>query len=173
MNDTWRTPEKIYKILDQEFHFDFDPCPYPRSDFDGLEIEWKSCNFVNPPYSETELWVKKALEEHSKGKSVVMLLRLDASTKWFRDLILPNAEVRLFDDRLHFVNEDGKASRSDHASILAVMNGSKKRLDLEVIYWRNRRMKEKQIIIDLEIGTSNERANEMIKSKSKEVRRNE
>ena len=143
ISDCWRTPKEIYEILDQEFHFDFDPCPYPRSKFDGLTIEWKSCNFVNPPYSETELWVKKALEEHRKGKVAVLLLRLDASTKWFRDLILPNAEIRLFDDRLHFVNVDGKSSRSDHASILAVMNGSSKRLDLPVIYWRNKLNKSK------------------------------
>jgi len=78
------------------------------------------------------------LIEVEKGKRVVMLLRLDASTKWFRDLILPNAEIRLFDDRIHFVDRDGIGKRSDHASILAVMNGSKKRLDLEVIYWRNK-----------------------------------
>ena len=66
----------------------------------------------------------------------LLIHRLDASTKWFRDLVLPNAEICLFDDRLHFVNPDGKSGRSDHASILAVMNESKKRLDLEVIYWR-------------------------------------
>jgi len=137
-SDNWRTPKNIYKILDQEFHFDFDPCPYPKPKWNGLEIGWGKSNFVNPPYSETEKWIKKALEEHKKGKSVIMLLRLDASTKWFRDLLLPNAEIRLFDDRLHFVDKDDNASRSDHASILAVMDGSNKRLDLEVIYWREK-----------------------------------
>lgn len=140
-SDNWRTPENIYKILDQEFHFDFDPCPYPKPKWDGLKINWGSCSFVNPPYSETGLWVKKAIEEHKKGKSVVMLLRLDASTIWFRSL-LGVAEIRLFDDRLHFVNEKGVGSRSDHTSILAVMNGSKKHLDLEIIYWRKKEPKK-------------------------------
>lgn len=135
-SDLWRTPEKIYKMLDKEFHFDFDPCPYPRSDFDGLKIEWRYSNFVNPPYSETEKWVRKSIVEYSKGKKVVLLLRLDASTKWFRSLLLPKTEIRLFEDRLHFVRPDGRSSRSDHASILAIMNGSSKRLDLPVIYWR-------------------------------------
>ena len=134
----WRTPKKIYSDLNAEFHFTFDPCPYKMPEWDGLKVGWGKSNFVNPPYSETEKWVKKALEEYHKGNSVVMLLRLDASTKWFRDLILPNAEIRLFDDRLHFVRPDGTSSRSDHASILAVMNGSKKRLDLPIIYWRNK-----------------------------------
>lgn len=136
ISDCWRTPKEIYRILNDEFQFDFDPCPYPRGDFDGLKVEWGQSNFVNPPYSETEKWIKKALKEQSKGKSVVMLLRLDASTKWFRDLILPNAEIRLFDDRLHFVDPEGNASRSNFASILAIMNGSTKRLNLEIIYWR-------------------------------------
>jgi hypothetical protein len=85
---------------------------------------------------------QKALEEHRKGKTVVLLLRLDASTKWFRDLILPNAEIRLFEDRLWFTNNDGKSSRSDHASILAVMSRSKIRLNLPVIYWRNHKVEE-------------------------------
>ncbi len=136
-SDNWRTPKDIYKILDQEFHFTFDPCPYPKPDWDGLEIHWGECNFVNPPYSETEKWVLKAFTEwHCRRRISVMLLRLDASTRWFRDLILPDAEIRLFDDRLHFVNEEGIASRSDHASILAIINGSGKRLDLPIIYWR-------------------------------------
>jgi len=135
--DNWRTPKKIYEDLDKEFHFDFDPCPYPMPDWDGIEVEWGNSNFVNPPYSETERWIRKALlERRYMDRNSVMLLRLDASTKWFRDLILPNAEIRLSDDRLHFVNMNGKASRSDHASILAIMNGSKKRLNLKVIYWR-------------------------------------
>jgi site-specific DNA-methyltransferase (adenine-specific) len=61
-SDLWRTPLEIYKLLDKEFHFDFDPCPFSSVDwdvFDGLKIEWGSCNFVNPPYSETEKWVKR------------------------------------------------------------------------------------------------------------------
>jgi hypothetical protein len=28
----WLTPPDIYDKLDKEFHFDFDPCPYPLSD---------------------------------------------------------------------------------------------------------------------------------------------
>jgi len=136
-SDLWRTPKKIYDDLDKEFHFDFDPCPYPKPDgFDGLKCEWGFHSFVNPPYSETEKWVKKSIDEYKKGKIVVMILRLDASTRWFRDFILPNAEIRLFEDRLCFVNTDGKSSRSDHASILAVMDEKKKRLNLPIIYWR-------------------------------------
>lgn len=27
MHDNWETPKKLYNQLDNEFHFDFDPCP--------------------------------------------------------------------------------------------------------------------------------------------------
>lgn len=26
--DDWKTPRSFYDLLDQEFHFDFDPCPF-------------------------------------------------------------------------------------------------------------------------------------------------
>ena len=36
----WLTPPELYAQLDAEFHFDFDPCPYPKpADFDGLTCE--------------------------------------------------------------------------------------------------------------------------------------
>ena len=98
------TPEEFYKILDQEFHFDFDPCPlHGEKLFDGLKIPWKSRNYVNPPYSDSDPWVEKAIEETKKGNLVVMLLKADTSTKRFHDLILPNAsEIRFVRGRLKF-----------------------------------------------------------------------
>src|SRR3546814_11981679 len=37
----WLTPPDLYAALDAEFHFDFDPCPYPKPEgFDGLTFEW-------------------------------------------------------------------------------------------------------------------------------------
>ena len=55
------------------FHFDTDPCPYPRGDFDGLTSEWGKSNFVNPPFSRPYPWVKKALGEYQQGKRVVFI----------------------------------------------------------------------------------------------------
>ena len=55
-----KTPTDLYEQLNQEFNFDFDPCP-PNADFNGLEIEWKKSNFVNPPYDQQKLWVLKFL----------------------------------------------------------------------------------------------------------------
>ena len=45
------TPPEIYARLDSEFHFDFDPCPYPKpGGFDGLTREWGQSNYCNPPF---------------------------------------------------------------------------------------------------------------------------
>jgi site-specific DNA-methyltransferase (adenine-specific) len=102
----WRTPIAIYNALDKEFNFDFDPCP-PEPKFNGLEVEWGNCNYVNPPYT-TQIqnqFVKKAVEEWKKGKTVVMLILARTSTKRFHDYILPNAnEIRFLKGRLHFDN---------------------------------------------------------------------
>jgi len=47
----WLTPPELYAELNAEFHFDFDPCPYPLPEgFDGLEREWGKSNYVNPPF---------------------------------------------------------------------------------------------------------------------------
>lgn len=100
----WRTPKKVYKRLNKEFNFDFDPCP-SNPDFNGLNIEWGKCNFVNPPYT-TQLqnkFIKKGVEQWRKGKTVVFLIPARTSTKRFHEDILPNAtEIRFIKGRLHF-----------------------------------------------------------------------
>lgn len=104
MSDHWRTPESLYKKLNEEFHFDFDPCPHNESpEFDGLRVEWGSSNFVNPPYSNWQEWVKKGYEEYRKDRTVVLLLASRTDTRIFHDIILPYAtEIRFLRGRLKF-----------------------------------------------------------------------
>ena len=46
----WLTPPDLYAQLDAEFHFDFDPCPFPKpADFDGLTCEWGQSFYVILP----------------------------------------------------------------------------------------------------------------------------
>jgi len=116
--DDWATPEGYYATLDREFHFDDDPCKFGGlyRDINGLEREWGSRVFVNPPYSRPGPWVRKAIAESKRGKLVVMLLKADTSTSWFHDLVLPNAEIRWIKGRLRFSNQ----GRAPFPSMLAI-----------------------------------------------------
>jgi hypothetical protein len=90
----WLTPPELYAALDAEFHFDFDPCPHPLPPgFDGLICDWGQSNYVNPPFGSImhqgkkkgpTAWVRKALIEHAKGKTVVLVYPVD---KWVLMLI--------------------------------------------------------------------------------------
>jgi len=102
IKDEWNTPRSLYERLHKEFDFDFDPCPENHS-FNGLTMEWGNRNFVNPPYSNWQEWVKKGYEEHKKGKLVVFLLASRTDTKAFHEIILPYAsEIRFIKGRLKF-----------------------------------------------------------------------
>lgn len=100
----WQTPDDVYEKLNAEFRFTFDPCPHNPT-FDGLSVDWKESNFVNPPYGrEIPKWIKRGYEEHLKGKTVVFLIPSRTDTRWFSDYILQATEVRFFKGRLHFDN---------------------------------------------------------------------
>jgi hypothetical protein len=117
--DNHATPKNIYDALDAEFHFNDDPCPLDGSG--GLDREWGTSVFMNPPYSKPTPWVRKAYEESLKGKVIVGLLRGDTSTKWFHDWVLDKAELRFIKGRLKF-SENGKpwAYPAPFPSIIAI-----------------------------------------------------
>ena len=106
-SDNWETPSDLFNKLNDEFHFEFDPCPinHDISKWDGLQVEWKKSNFINPPYSRKlkEAFVLKAVEESRNGKTCVMLLPVSTSTKLFHEQILPNAkDIRFIRGRVRF-----------------------------------------------------------------------
>jgi len=82
MKRYWLTPPELYQRLDNEFHFDFDPCPYPRPDgYNSLSAPWGNTNYCNPPFRKTDgnihgptAFVRKAITEQAKGKSTVLLI---------------------------------------------------------------------------------------------------
>jgi len=96
----------------------FDPCPL-RSTVDGLRIEWKKSNFVNPPYSQLKRWIEKSITEHAKGKSVVLLIPARTDTKAFRLLFEYGAEITFISGRLRF----NGASSAPFPSMLVKLAG--------------------------------------------------
>lgn len=139
--DQWATPSEFYERLNEEFKFDFDPCPLfdgeITPDRDGLLIDWGKSNFVNPPYSRVlkEGFVKKAIAESRKGKVCVMLLPVSTSTALFHDYILPNAlEIRFVRKRISFEGVNtfgekvGKGSAPMHDSMVVIFDTRRPRL---------------------------------------------
>lgn len=131
--DNWATPKNFYEKLNNEFNFDFDPCPLELDKItpekDGLLIEWGNRNYINPPYSRNlkEAFVIKAINESKKGKLCVMLLPVSTSTKLFHDYIQPNAqEIRFVRGRISFegINTKGemvgKGSKPMHDSMVVI-----------------------------------------------------
>ena len=103
MSDDHATPKEFYDELNKEFNFNDDPCPIQGSG--GLDREWGTRTYMNPPYSNPTPWVKKAYEESLKGKLVVGLLRGDTSTRWFHDWVYGKAKIRFVKGRLKFTGK--------------------------------------------------------------------
>lgn len=134
-SNNWATPKHFYEKLNDEFCFDFDPCPLNTGEIspekNGLLINWGKRNFVNPPYSRAlkEAFVLKALEESKKGAICVLLLPVSTSTRLFHEVIKPNAtEIRFVRGRISFcgVNAKGEYTETNkpmHDSMIVIFNG--------------------------------------------------
>ena len=97
--DEWSTPKYIY---DQAMAKGMcDPCPLGCTS-DNLKGDWGASNFVNPPYSQLLRWVEKSIEQHQKGKSVILLIPARTDTKAFRLLYEYGSEIKFITGRLRF-----------------------------------------------------------------------
>lgn len=118
-------------ILDLFPNF-YDPCPlfgYNSSHlvgYDGLTTTWDYADydgvFVNPPYSNPKPWVEKAIQEHSaistySAGMIVLLLKHDSSTEWYRLLHEAGAKFLLINGRL----KHQTGSSAAFPSLLAVL----------------------------------------------------
>lgn len=127
----WLTPPDLYDELNQVYGpFDFDPCPYPLPEgFDGLTCEWGKRNYVNPPFGSIihqgkkkgpTAWVRKAIEEWRKGKTVVLVYPVD---KWIlmliKEIFGEFARIRNLGDVRWLATEDGSAGKGTGRHIAA------------------------------------------------------
>ena len=108
-HDNWETPKYLYDELNEEFNFDYDPCPICHGKFfpngNGLIMPWGERNFINPPYSQKlkEGFVKRAINDFPDRLNV-FLIPVSTSTVLFHEWILPNKkEIRFIKKRIPFI----------------------------------------------------------------------
>ena len=121
--DRWFTPIWLYKLLDEEFSFDFDPALKSKVNWEnnGLTVDWGKRTFCNPPYSDIDRWVAKAYREHSKGKTVVLLIPSRTDTRWWHDYCMKASEIRFIKGRITF---EGAKAGAPFPSCLVVFGPS-------------------------------------------------
>lgn len=113
--DDWATPRELFDKLHAIHRFDIDVAASSTNHLckewlgldhpditkrNGLEAPWEGHVWCNPPYGRgIKDWVLKASKHYDL---VVMLLPARTDTKWFHELVLPDAEVEFIKGRLKF-----------------------------------------------------------------------
>lgn len=127
-NHYWLMPPDKMKTLQDEFNFDFDPCPFPRPEgFDGLEVDWGKSNWVNPPFTGMAklpgkrkigpmAWARKALAEKEKGNTSVLIFPI-YQVRVISFLEDHKAEIRYFGKVKWLAVEDGSPNPAESSSI--------------------------------------------------------
>jgi len=126
--DLWQTPKALFHTLDQEFDFDADICASKNNNLKGtyfneeksaLTNEWDKYSvyksaFMNPPYSQTELFLNRAAEQAKKHNiTVVALVNANTDTKWFAECAKSSNEIRLISGRVGFISSTGGKSNGN------------------------------------------------------------
>jgi len=122
--DLWETPQDLFNKLDYEFHFCLDAAatgetkkckkflgPGSPIGEDAFKRLWSDfvkegeAIWLNPPFSregKCKEFLYKAIET-GHFRTLVVLSRLDPSTKWFHDCLYYAYELRIFKHRIKFL----------------------------------------------------------------------
>jgi site-specific DNA-methyltransferase (adenine-specific) len=118
-SDEWGTPQWLFDLLNEEFHFNVDAASRQyitqkcnRCFTDALTIEWTKWGerfWLNPPYSKIGEFMKKAYEESQKGAVVVCLIPARTDTRYWHDYVMKAQEIRFVKGRLKFGDSKNSA----------------------------------------------------------------
>lgn len=133
--DEWATPKEVVRPLSRAVGgFDLDPCSgaehtphadhrYTKED-DGLRQEWFGQVWCNPPFSDKDVWLKKAIDERDNYDRCIMLIPVDTSTEWFHRYVTKADYVCFDGSRISFVKPDGTQGNSPNFGTMFVVFGS-------------------------------------------------
>lgn len=119
--DLWQTPQQIFDALNDEFDFSVDICASAENklcnqffseDDSALIKQWifvtNTTCFMNPPYSQTELFLERAAQQAKKHNlTVAALVNANTDTKWFANAVKSASEIRLITGRISFEKTGG------------------------------------------------------------------
>lgn len=132
-------PEFLAKINDAFGAIDIDPCGHALSPVvakrrilleeggDGFVDDWSGgLVFVNPPFSETLRWLKRAHDQWSRGNvgSVVCLVPARTDSRWFHETLTVEADIFLLLGRLPFADIRGRSQHTPHSLMLVAFGSS-------------------------------------------------
>lgn len=130
-NDRWETPQDVYEKFCKkvDIHPELDVCAtretakcklYFGPDHhnfnrkNGLANVWDRPFFMNPPYSEKEIWLDYAINQAiAWGVPCIILVFAKTDTKWWDIFVTQNdfVNVHFHKGRIHFW-ENGKPSKN-------------------------------------------------------------
>lgn len=134
INNEWETPDPLFKLLNDEFEFNFDVCAsdwnakcdeYFTAETDALKNNWPllGTGWMNPPYgNNVQKFMEKAYEQTKKmACKIVCLVPANTETKWFHEIALMG-EIRFIRGRVHFKDKNGKTGRPRFASMIVILD---------------------------------------------------
>jgi hypothetical protein len=121
----WGTPTYI---LDQ-YRGWFDPCPFPRPEWDGLTMNWLSHDkiFCHPPYNNIKPWAEKCFYTLTEAKmsnqpvEIHLLIPAHTDTPYFHEYIRPFAKLDFIRGRLKFVDLTGVSKKGISATFPSIV----------------------------------------------------
>ena len=120
IKDLWQTPKFVFDYYNQRFNFSCDVAASKenalcenfideREDSLDYAVEWGTSNWLNPPFSNIEPWISKAITRMVINDDLtVMLLPSDTSVKWFKLAFDNCTECHFISGRLSFINAETK-----------------------------------------------------------------
>lgn len=135
VRDLWETPDEIVEYLAERYgKYDLDAAAtednkkcdkFYSKETNCLKRWWGSNKHVwlNPPYSNPDPFIKKAIEQMEHGNQIDILLPADNSTAWFSDAQKHAAEIIWITGETWKDEEGREYSRTGRVAFISGMTG--------------------------------------------------
>lgn len=132
-------PEFLAKVHHAFGAIDLDPCGHALSPVvakrrilleeggDGFVDDWSGgLAFVNPPFSQTLRWLKRAHQQWSCGNvgSIVCLVPARTDSRWFHETLTVEADIFLLLGRVRFADVRGRSQHTPFSLMLVAFGTS-------------------------------------------------